>query len=153
MYIWALDLSLRNSGFCVFDDKRNILQIGSIPTTAKDSDGVRLKTIADSLIKVSKKFPADIIIIEKGFFRFYKASQQLNKVLGLVNYLFWDIKQVYYAPTTIKKTITGSGKAKKEEVKDCVLLEYPNISIENDDESDALAVGLTYFKKTEEIGE
>jgi hypothetical protein len=47
----------------------------------------------------------------------------------------------------IKIVVTGSGKADKDQVRKSVLKQWKDIVINNDDESDSLAVGLTYFKQ------
>jgi crossover junction endodeoxyribonuclease RuvC len=59
------------------------------------------------------------------------------------------------APSSVKKLITGSGRASKEEVRDALStfvvgeVEYNNL-----DESDAVAIGISYaLKMKEELGE
>ena len=54
---------------------------------------------------------------------------------------------IEYAPSTIKKTLTGSGKAGKDKVAAAVT-EFTGIDhFEYDDESDACAVGITWLLK------
>lgn len=56
---------------------------------------------------------------ERAFSRFPQETQALFKVVGIADMAVWEhAKQAWeeIAPTTIKKLLTGSGKADKEEV-------------------------------------
>ena len=52
---------------------------------------------------------------------------------------------VEIAPTTVKKTLTGSGKAGKEEVAAVLERYVGRQEYATDDESDAVAVGVTWM--------
>ena len=144
--IFAFDLSLSNTGVAVFhSDSANIF-LGNFKTSPKNEIQVRLKNIADFVLDLRKKYRCEQVVIERGFYRYNKASEALNKVHGVVNYLFYDCPQIYYAPSTIKKEII-SGKASKEKIKEKLVEWYPEIVFENDNESDAFAVGICYFLK------
>ena len=147
MYILALDVSLVNTGGSVFDKEGNVIEVFSVPTSAKDSTQVRLKKIADFFIALKKKYEFELVVFEKGFSKFAGATQQIFRVIGVINCLLWKSEQIYIAATTVKKTVSGSGKADKEQVKKAVLKQWKDIEVNNDDESDSLAVGLTYFKQ------
>ena len=146
-YIWGCDLSLSNTGIAIFDEQGNPVKVFSVKTTSKDNYGVRLKIIAKILQRYKKLYPPKEMIIENAFTRFNKATQVLYRVRGLVEYLFWDIPQTCLAPTTMKKILTGSGKAEKSDVENSIRKLYPDIEIENDDQSDALGLVTTYFKR------
>lgn len=146
-YVWALDLSLSNSGISIFDEFGNIIYIDSIPTTAKDNTAVRLHLIADKLLDIKKNYPPLKIIFEKSFHRFNISTEQIYRVVGVVEYLFWDVDKIYYASTTVKKEVASKGNSKKNDVEKIIKEKYPNIKFKNLDESDSFAVGLTYFYK------
>jgi Holliday junction resolvasome RuvABC endonuclease subunit len=96
-----------------------------------------------------------LLILERGFSRYNITTQQLFRVHGIINLLFKDIPQLYYAPTTIKKGICGTGKAKKEEIYKAIKELYPNILCKNDDESDSLAIMhyyINYIEKGKDNG-
>lgn len=66
---------------------------------------------------------ADVMVFvrERGFSRFPHETQTLFKVMGIADLAAWQKHQSEYielAPTTIKKLLTGSGKANKQEVAD-----------------------------------
>jgi crossover junction endodeoxyribonuclease RuvC len=147
MYIWGLDLSLSNSGIAIFDEQGIPVCVFSIKTNSKEEHKFRLKQIGKTLLKYKKKYPPKEMIIENAFTRFNKATQALYRVRGLVEYLFWDISMTFLAPTTIKKIITGSGKGEKTDIENSIRKLYPEIQFKNNDESDALAAGTTYFMR------
>lgn len=81
---------------------------------------------------------------------FGHASIQLAMVgiLHKVAYEY-DITILGLHPATIKKVLTGSGRAKKPEMVAAARERYPHLDIPNDDVADALAVGLAFFEKVE----
>lgn len=146
-YIIALDLSIANTGIAIYDQKASLIEVYSITTNPKNTHGIRLKQIAKFIINLRKVYPTKTAIIERAFSLHNTATQVLYRVHGIVNYIFSDCEQIYYAPNDIKKTITGSGKAEKKQVYEVIQELYPEIKFNNYDESDAAAIGLTYFIK------
>lgn len=159
-YIWAFDLSMDDSGIAIFDNKANPIHVYSIKTNKKQTHGERLKYIADKILELREKYPTKIIVIERGFSRFNTSTQVIYRVHGLINYLFADCKQVYYPPKKVKSFILN-GNATKKQLREEIKRRYPDIEFnkiekknkktkqitieENENESDAVAVGLTYF--------
>jgi crossover junction endodeoxyribonuclease RuvC len=144
-YIFSFDLSLSNSGVAVFDEKGNPIKILSVPTTSKQEHKDRLKTIADALLQLRKEYETHLIILESGFSRHAASTQAIFKVVGLVSYLFSDCSQITFAPSSIKKIVSGSGKSDKEVVQNKILEKFPHLKFSNQDESDAVGVGVAYF--------
>lgn len=147
MYVLALDISLVNTGGSVFDKEGNVIEVFSVPTSSKDSTQVRLKKIADFFIALKKRYEFDVVVMERGFFRHNTATQQIYRVVGVVNCLLWKSEQLYIAATTVKKEVTGSGRGDKIQVRKKIEEIWKDIEINNEDESDSLAVGYTYFKQ------
>lgn len=150
IYIHAYDLSMDSTGFCIFDENINPVLIDSIPTKPKQSHGKRLKVIADKMLQLKKEYPTEIIAIERGFCRFNTATQVIYRVHGACNLVFHDCEQIYYPPKTVKEAIL-KGDATKKQVQETIKNKYPDVIFKNEDESDAFAVGLTYFIKTGKI--
>lgn len=144
----AIDLSLTRSGYTVADSNRQIIEIGNIKTNSKYETPIRLFQIWDFFKDLQEDFKFDVVILERGFTQFHTATQQLFRVHGIINLLFKDSKQIYYTPAKIKKSITGNGKAKKEEVYKELKKIYPNVVCKNHDESDSLAIMCNYLKET-----
>ena len=57
------------------------------------------------------------------------------------DHLVWE----EFYPTTIKKTLTGSGKAEKSQVADALKEYLGQQNYKNDDESDAAAVAVVWL--------
>lgn len=145
--ILALDLSLSNSGVAVFDSRGNVLELKSINTDKEKTHPLKLKKIAKELTSIKKKYRPNMILIEQGFTRFNKSTQAIYKTVGVVNYLFFDVEQIYMNVKSIRKALLGNGNAKKDMVQNYILSEYKDLQFSNFDESDAFAIGLAYFKE------
>jgi len=144
-YIYSFDLSLSNSGVCIFDKKGNPIKIMSIPTTSKMEHKDRLKIIADNWLELRRQYSTDLIILESGFSRHAASTQAIFKVVGLTQYLFSDCSQFTYAPSTVKKIICGNGRADKIEVQEKIMKLYPDLKFDNMDQSDSVGIGLCWF--------
>ena len=149
-YIHAYDLSMSSTGFCIFDENMNPVLIDSIPTKASYSHGKNLKLIANKMMQLKNEYPTKTITIERGFARFNTATQVIYRVHGVCNLIFHDCEQIYYPPKTVKEAIL-KGDATKKQIQETIRNKYPDIVFKNEDESDAFAVGLTYFIKTGKI--
>jgi len=162
MKVVAWDLSLSNSGFAVgevIDRKLSIIEIGSIGTKrfARRSTGFRLNYIAKEVRAVYKKYDLDRVVKEQSFSNArIKATQQIFKVNGvweLMTYISDKEDFAEMANSTVKKELTGNGRADKKTVADAVLAEFrdimgnPTISFSNEDESDAVAILIAYCRK------
>lgn len=76
--------------------------------------------------------------------------------MGIADLAAWRQKHATYcelAPTTIKKLLTGSGKATKEEVAAALERYVGRQSYATDDESDAVAAGIAWLKKSDLLQE
>jgi Holliday junction resolvasome RuvABC endonuclease subunit len=144
-YIIALDLSLSNTGVCVFDKEGNPIELLSISTDNKMLQQERLRIIGDKFLEIKKKYNIDIMILESGFSKFNISTQAIYRVHGIACYLFSDCEQKTYAPSTVKKIITGNGKSDKKIVQEHVKKIYPDLEIKNNDQSDACAIGICWL--------
>jgi len=138
---------MESTGFCIFNEDMNPVLIDSIPTKKSQSHGKRLKVIAIKMAELKTNYPTKTIVIERGFSRFNMATQVIYRVHGVTNLIFHDCEQIYYPPKTVKEAILG-GNATKKQVQEEIKKRYPDLVFKNDDESDSVAVGITYFIKT-----
>lgn len=150
-YVLALDISMSCTGYSVFDLDQNLIDYGHIVTKSKLSHGQRLKLIYSQLNKIAKKYKPKVLILERGFSLRNKSTQAIYKVHGIVEMLFSESIPIYYAPTTVKKVVAGNGRGEKLDVQNAILEIYPQCKFGNFDESDSVAIGVTYFR--EELGE
>ncbi len=120
-------------------------------------------TTAGKLYRIAKMFydiqaehnDINFLVREKGFSRFAKTTQILFRVVGLSDYLGFklfgvsDIAEI--PPTSVKNMIAGYGKATKDEVmagvQELLPLDQQDYVYYSDDESDAVAVGITFAIK------
>lgn len=154
----AMDLSLSSPGFAVlavFEGKPIVLEVSHIKTNAKKSHGFRIGQIAEEITRLIMLYSPKHYVREKGFSRFPATTQAIFKVVGVadyVSYIFgkFEGSAVEIAPTSVKKAVTGDGKASKEDVAFAVhsILQLEDKEFfANDDESDAAAVGVAFYKQ------
>lgn len=150
-----MDLSMSSPAFAVLkveDGKVKILHLSHLKTNAKKEHGYRLLQIYNHIKKIFEEHPdIDEVVREKGFSRFPTVTQTLFKVVGISDVIayinkFDTVHEI--APTSVKKYITGNGKASKDDVAKSVNTYLgTNINFNTDDESDAVAVGIAYLKQ------
>lgn len=155
-YLWGLDISLKNTGVAIYDlVEKKFVYIDSFSTekiyATKENKGlelnaVKLKKLADWLKPLIIKYPPSLASIERMFSRFKMETQVIAKATGVVQCMLWKVPQTLYAPKAVKLEIIH-GSAKKDVVRDEILKRYPDLVMNNEDESDAVAVCLTYLIK------
>lgn len=156
--VLALDLSLSSPGFAVLatsdvDGARKpvILEASHVKTNARRPHGYRLAQIEAEMERLIVFYKPKHIVRERGFSRFAATTQAIFRVVGvsdLIAQRHGIEKIAEITPTSVKKIVTGNGKASKGDVQQAVMRA---LSIEqedyfaNDDESDAAACGLAYM--------
>jgi Holliday junction resolvasome RuvABC endonuclease subunit len=146
-YVYALDLSLNSTGVCIFSNDGQFVKALTIDTHAEKETKLKLSIIGKKFKELIKLYPPLTVVIEQGFTLYNTSTQQIFKVHGLANYIFCEYEQIYYPATTVKKMVGGKGNIKKEELRDIINMECPEIKFNSLDESDAFAIGKTYFIK------
>lgn len=156
----AMDLSLSQPGFVVLaltdvggEPKPIILEVSHVKTDAKKPHGYRLGEISEEIDRLIAEYEPEHIVREKGFSRFPAVTQTLFKVVGISDLYAWmrsekEVEEI--AVTSVKKLVTGNGKASKKDVEEAVrrILRIDQADyFANDDESDAAAVGIAYYVK------
>ena len=149
MRIIGIDPGLGRVGYGIIeiqDEKKIFLDCGVIETDKKKKEEYRLYEIFDDLNTLIDQWKPDIAAVEKFFF--YRSSTTISVVQArgviMMTLASKNIQVSEYAPSKVKLTITGSGKASKKEVIEAVMynlnLNYPP---KPDDSADALAIALT----------
>ena len=140
--VLALDLG-HHTGWCV--DKKNH---GHFDTDGL-SIGVELQFFEDKVNDLMVRFwPFDIVAYERPHLRGWAATFSLIGRAAIIEKLMSrrNIKPISVHPSTIKKFITGSGRATKEDVMEAVKDWRPD----GPDEADAIALWLYTKSKMEE---
>jgi crossover junction endodeoxyribonuclease RuvC len=156
MTVLGLDLSLNGSAFAVIDVQDGVSSIVDtvlVNNKKVKTHGEKLLNIAMKLDETIRKHDIERIARERGFTRHNKATQALYKVVGVVDYVL-AIHGIYecdeIAPTTVKKELTGDGRASKEDVERAVreYIKEKDFVFETDDVSDAVAVAITKSRRS-----
>ena len=154
------DLSLRRPGFCVLsieDKEIKDIKLYSVDnkTDKKKSHGQLLNDIGE---KFKQIYPlgSDVFIVRENEIMKVKvpSERSLSKVVGLMDWQAWALfgKEWYSIyPVTVKKLITGSGKATKEEVAQALDLYVGKQEYKCDDESDAVAVAVAWLIQQDQL--
>ena len=146
MTILSFDLSMTCTGYTIFGNDGKFIRTGHIDTNGKLPTPLRLQSIAKEMKKLKKEYKPNLILIEKGFYRFAGSTEQIFRVHGITNLIFYNIPQVEIHASSVRKLVTGKGNIKKEEMEIWIREKYPNIDFKNNDEVDSFALGIAYFE-------
>ncbi|QDU79558.1 Crossover junction endodeoxyribonuclease RuvC [Polystyrenella longa] len=127
-----------------------LLEGGIIRSTASLTLAERVVEIGTGLEEILEEFEPDMMGIEQVFtaFKNPKSALMLAHARGAILYVAASRQMtiVHYTPTQIKKMLTGSGKASKEQIQHAVTFELKLEQIpEPNDVADATAVALCLF--------
>lgn len=116
-------------------------------TSVKYSHPDRLGQIANKVLDLLKEFSPEQMAIETLFFsKNTKTAMKVSEARGVLMAMCAKEGLVVneYSPQAIKIAVTGSGSSDKSQVLKMVgLITKIDLSKKNDDEIDAIAVGLT----------
>lgn len=168
----GIDQGVANCGFSVVklreDDQVEVLVSGTIITKSDYPLPQRMLILFNEINRLVQDYKADIIGCEKLFFnpnqkeggkkggRNKSASiVYTNMATGLLYVIAGQQKVPIkeFVPGTVKKALTGNGRAEKEEVEEAVIEivlnsaeEISSETLKTSHESDAIAIGITAVK-------
>lgn len=151
-FVLGLDVSMNSTGWAVLGVKNKTVYLvdsGIIKANTKKPHGSRLRKQRESFVEIIEKYQPQYAARESGFSQHKKATQVLFKAYGMTEELF-NGETDEYAASTIKKVVTGSGKASKTELQEAVRIELnlpEDFTFKSDDESDAMGIGLAIVEK------
>ena len=148
MRILGIDPGYDIVGWSILDDGFKVENYGVIKTSPGDDFDERLLQIHRSLNNIIEEFNPHCAAVEKIFFQNNtKTAISVAKAIGVIilTLKLKGISYSEYSPTEIKHSVTGYGKADKDQVyfmmKKLLKLE----SIEGpDDAADALAIAICH---------
>lgn len=162
MRILGIDPGTATTGYAVVEIKDNgvsALVFDLIETDKNGSPSKRLETIHKEMLHVFKRFKPDVMAIEKIFFAANaKTAIRVGQAQGIMllaaaNY---DAEVFEYAPGTIKKKVTGDGRADKKKIQKHLRIVFgnsvrskPRKKTHFDNAADALAVALCHVLENE----
>lgn len=155
--IIGIDPGLRNTAFAVLRDGE-IELVEIINTNPKTLFGERLLKLYDAIDhNVYYQQKPDIVAVEGIFFapRVGSSYLQTAAVIGLIEMLGYEYKTEVrqLSPPTIKKFVTGNGRAKKDDMMAAMQERYGKSVVKNHHCADAIAVTLTLESQLQEKDE
>tara|TARA_B100001248_G_C27291958_1_gene412915 strand:- start:280 stop:861 length:582 start_codon:yes stop_codon:yes gene_type:complete len=147
----GIDPGIRNTGWGVIRvEGNNLLHLchGVIKTEDNESDALRLNFIANSLDEIIKKYKPDIATIEKIFVsNSGESALKLGMARGVALNSLVSQRQIIIkelAARYIKKAITGTGAADKDQIKYMIEKLLGKIVVQSD-AADALAIAIAGY--------
>ncbi len=154
MRIIGIDPGMAIVGYSIIDiesnDSMNLITSGSIQTDKNLPDSKRIKEIYDDLTFLIEKYKPDEAGIEKlFFFKNQKTVMPVSQARGVIMLALENagIKIREYTPIEIKQTLTGYGRATKDEVACCVKIILDGQKIPKlDDTVDSIAIAICHIR-------
>lgn len=157
MKIIGIDPGYERVGIAVLeknkgDRKETLLYSTCFKTSAKLSLPERIFLIGTEVQSVIKKYKPEKLAIEKLYFENNaKTAMGVSEARGVIIFAGKSVglEILEFTPLQIKNAVTGYGKADKKQVHTMVskLISLPK-TVTQDDEIDAIAVGITGFATT-----
>lgn len=148
MRIFGIDPSVRVLGWGVIEKEEGAFRYvasDTLYTNPCESMSIRLAKLFKKLDVLIEEYAPKVIALETAFLKddpsaFLKLSNVQGVVMALAGIKGIELREV--APTLVKKTLTGTGKAGKDQVRNMVVnvLLNQGIKFSSYDESDALAI-------------
>lgn len=151
MIILGIDPGSRITGYGVINSRGNhstMIEAGPIRLQKIEAIGERLVLLADTLDGLITQHKPDALALEKVF---HGVNVKSTLVLGYVRGVILmcaarhSLPVAEYAATEVKKTVTGFGRADKQQIKEMVKI---LLKLEKDpkphDVTDALAIALCH---------
>lgn len=158
MRIIGIDPGMAIAGYCIldvdkvnFEDRYTVVTSGSIQTSKKQAEGERLLEIHNDLSELIQTYKPDVASVEQLFyFKNAKTIMPVAHARGVILMTLHQhgIKIFEYTPMVIKQTITGYGRACKDEVCKMTQLivgceQMPKL----DDAADAVAIAVCHSRQ------
>lgn len=153
MRILGIDPGMAIVGYSIIDfenEKMILVESGSIQTDKNLPDSKRIKEIFDDLCYIIEKYKPQEASIEKlFFFKNQKTVMPVSQARGVILLALENanIKIHEYTPIEIKQTLTGYGRASKDEVANYVKVILAGQNIPKlDDTVDSIAIAICHLR-------
>ncbi|MBS0264494.1 MAG: crossover junction endodeoxyribonuclease RuvC [Planctomycetes bacterium] len=149
----GVDPGLNRTGYAVFERGRTgpiLLEGGVVRSTRGLTVAARVLEIGQGIREVVEQYRPAVMAIEQVFStgQFPKSALLMAHARGAILYAAAEaqIEIVHYTPRQIKRLLTGSGKASKDQVQRAVQNElHLREVLEPNDVADAAAVALCHY--------
>ncbi|MGD9495579.1 MAG: crossover junction endodeoxyribonuclease RuvC [Armatimonadota bacterium] len=150
MRILGIDTGLADTGYGIIDaedDACRIVEAGVISTGADEDLAVRLRRIHDALCALLDEFAVDCVVVEDLYAEYPhpRTAIMMGHARGVIILAASQhaVKVESYPASLVKKSLTGNGRASKEQVRRMVVQALGlSQAPEPDHVSDALALAI-----------
>lgn len=142
MIVLAIDQAYKHSGFSIFKDGEYLIH-GSYIVDKDDSSEVRYEKFIDNIKNLIDTYKPDLVITEKAWLGpNAKVYSLISELIGIIRcYCF--LKEIKFDTIQVTTYRSKLGiKNKKEYVIEYIQKSFPDLELKNDDESDAICLGL-----------
>lgn len=157
--ILGVDPGLQVTGYSVIEARPrgpHVRQAGIIRTQdgTKTTDvALRIRVLYDGIVEVMSEYPPNVMVVEQLFAHYDHPRTAIlmahARGVILLAAAQRNVPVVSYTAPRIKKTITGSGRATKEQMQHCIRRELNLARLpEPHDVADALAAALCHYYQT-----
>ncbi len=153
MRVIGFDPGYGRLGFGVVDSqegKWRLVSYGTIITHKDDTFLDRLKYIGDQIKELIDRFKPQEVSVEELFFqKNTKTAMKVAEARGVILYVCAqnNLPTFEYTPLQVKQSLTGYGKAEKQQIQEMVKLMLRLDKIPKpDDAADAIAIALTHIQ-------
>lgn len=155
--ILGLDPGLQTTGYGLLEVAAagpRVVEAGVIRSeqTGRDSTdmGARLKLLYDGLVEVLDQWKPTVLVVEQLYAHYDHPRTAILMAHARGTYFLAaaqrNIPTVSYAATRVKKTVTGHGRAAKEQIQNAIMRELGLAKLpEPHDVADALAIALCHY--------
>ncbi|MEQ8855488.1 crossover junction endodeoxyribonuclease RuvC [Gimesia sp.] len=149
----GIDPGLNRTGYALLEQSARgpvLCEGGIIRSNQEMNLAARVHEIASGIREVIAEYHPDVMVIEQVFTtpKFPKSSIIMAHARGAILFAAHDagVPVVHYTPTQIKRLITGSGRASKEQMQHAIKNELGLKTIlEPNDVADAFAAALCHY--------
>ncbi len=150
MIIIGIDPGLIKTGWGVIRKINNEVKYiasGTIKTDVKLPISERLHNIFNNVDNLIKTYKPDQFAIEETFVNNNPLSSlKLGHARGvaILAASMNNLPVFEYSPNLIKKTVTGAGKAEKQQMVAMVKYIFPTVNLKTEDEADSLCIAICH---------
>ncbi len=150
MRIFGIDPGLQVCGYACLDTSQaedKLVEAGVFRTPAEAAIEIRLNSIAADIESILKRFEPDVVAVEELYSHYAhpRTAILMGHARGVIlqKCAEAEVEVKSFSATRIKKSVTGNGRASKEQVQRSVqmLLSLPCIP-EPNDVADAIAAAI-----------
>lgn len=155
--ILGCDLSMSSPGFALLQYSANARSVSLLRLECVRNKkymsikphGQILSEITNTLADLLSNKEVKVVARERGISRYAQSTETIHQVVGVSSMILWQIKECIFqelTPSTVKKNVTGFGRAEKEDVAEAIDNYIPkHRDFQTDDESDACAVAIAWL--------